>query len=767
MTPDRAAPQLTSDQSRAVTSPSPMLAVVASAGAGKTTVLAERYVRLVEEGIPPAQILTVTFTRKAAGEMKRRIVRRLRDRGLTEAAQAAETGPIQTLHSLCERLVRENALHLGIDPDFDLLDEADATERMADAIRRCLLPAAADPQLARLLQSVSTPHYSPLGARQRATDGDARDRVERLVRAMRSGVYGRQDLTRWAAHPESFDRAWAQVMTPFLPGFELAPGVPLSDALHAYRQAHGKSAPGWLSGKGTVAEMDHAEAGLARQLLTLVLAIWETYEASLAELGRLDLVLVERLTVRLLTEIPAARKRVNRQFAVVLVDEVQDVNPVQYALLNQLAESRRFAVGDPQQSIYGFRYAAPHLFEQEIAERESIRLADNFRSIPPTLAFVNHLFGMIWGDGYAAMSPGLPPQEHPEPVIEHWVKPSRGATQDVCRNIAALVAEGVPLNDIAVLCKKTRTAEKILSGLRGLGIPAMIESQDQRLFTRLEILDAMHLLAALAQPHDDFAMAALLLSPLVGLRLDDVAAWKQAPGGLYTALRANGLPEPYSEHEKVRWERFLSWFPPLAAIADRTSGFDLLHEALHQANGWSAYAQRPDGEQALANLRKILRLAAAAPHLGAEELARWLRDSPSLMVKVVEGQRYDESDAYVRILTAHASKGLEFPVVVIPDLEDYKVRGTGDEAVADGLLGLVAVRTEPKGWRHAFLDWLRRDREEAEMKRLFYVACTRAERRLCIACPPGDNRSPRTLNLFEASLPSSPVPVRVRAPQAE
>lgn len=766
MTPDRPAPRLTPEQAQAVSSPAPMLAVVASAGAGKTTVLAERYVRLVEEGVIPSQILTVTFTRKAAGEMKRRIVRRLRERGLTAAAQAAETGPIQTLHSLCERLVRENALHLGIDPDFDLLDETQSTERMADAIRRCLLPADADPRLAQLLQAMSAPPYSPFGALPQATDNDVRNRVERLVRAMRSGVYGRESLASWAADPESFDRAWAHVMTPFFPGFELTPGVTLSDALHAHRRAQGDSAPSWLKGKGTLPEMDRVEAELARQLLKLVVSIWETFESGLAELGRLDLTLIERLTVQLLTDIPTARKRVNRQFSVVLVDEVQDVNPVQYALLNQLAESRRFAVGDPQQSIFGFRYAAPHLFEQEIAERESIRLADNFRSLPPTLAFVNHLFGQIWGDRYAAMSPGLPSAESHDPVIEHWVKPSRGATQDVCRNIAALVAEGVRPAEIVVLCKVTRTTEKILSGLRRLGIPAMIESQDQRLFTRLEILDAMHLLAALDNPHDDFAMAALLLSPLVGLRLDDVATWREASGGLYAALRTTGLPEPHAERDRAAWERFLNWFPTLAAIADRTSGFDVLHEALHQANGWSVYAQRPDGEQALANLRKILRLAAAAPHMSAGQLARWLRESPALKVKVVEGQRYDESDAYVRILTAHASKGLEFPVVVIPDLEDYSV-GKGDEVVADGLVGLVAVRTEPRGWRHAFLDWLRRDREEAELKRLFYVACTRAERRLCIASPPGDTRTPRSQGLFEASLPSSPVPVRVRRPEAE
>lgn len=106
--------RLTDEQKAVVFSDDAKLVVVASAGAGKTRVLVERYLRhVVEEGIGPEAILTITFTKKAAAEMKNRIVGALRDRKLFDEAQAAETGPIQTIHSFCERLLRENALAAG------------------------------------------------------------------------------------------------------------------------------------------------------------------------------------------------------------------------------------------------------------------------------------------------------------------------------------------------------------------------------------------------------------------------------------------------------------------------------------------------------------------------------------------------------------------------------------------------------------------------------------------------------------------------------
>ena len=122
-------------QKEVVEAREPHLVVIAGAGAGKTSVLVQRYLRFVREGIPPSNILSITFTRKAAAEMKKRIVDTLREEGLFEAAREAETGPIQTVHSFCERLLRENAIAAGLDPEFEILAEAAKAEAREEAIQ--------------------------------------------------------------------------------------------------------------------------------------------------------------------------------------------------------------------------------------------------------------------------------------------------------------------------------------------------------------------------------------------------------------------------------------------------------------------------------------------------------------------------------------------------------------------------------------------------------------------------------------------------------
>ena len=113
--------------------------VLASAGSGKTFVVVERYLRLVREfDIRPSQILTITFTNKAAAEMKRRIVDRLFENQLFEQAQEAETGPIQTIHSFYEKLLRENSVEAGIDPKFDLAAGGESDRLKRDAVRHVI-----------------------------------------------------------------------------------------------------------------------------------------------------------------------------------------------------------------------------------------------------------------------------------------------------------------------------------------------------------------------------------------------------------------------------------------------------------------------------------------------------------------------------------------------------------------------------------------------------------------------------------------------------
>src|SRR5579871_70083 len=129
----------TSEQTAIIETDEPRFIVRAAAGSGKTYVLVQRYLRhVLDDGCDPRSILAFTYTTKAAAEMRLRVVQELRKRDRPDLAQAVETGPISTIHSFCERLLRENALEAGIDPDFQIASEADASEMQRAAIRQVL-----------------------------------------------------------------------------------------------------------------------------------------------------------------------------------------------------------------------------------------------------------------------------------------------------------------------------------------------------------------------------------------------------------------------------------------------------------------------------------------------------------------------------------------------------------------------------------------------------------------------------------------------------
>ena len=147
---------LTSEQKAVVAAEDKSFVVRASAGTGKTTTLVARYLRLVTlDGLRPDQILTVTFTRKAAAEMKRRIVSALVAGGLRDEAQIAETGPIQTIHGFCERVLRECSVDAGLDPDFNILDETEASRRMKGAIQEAIASFVEMPLADELLERLA------------------------------------------------------------------------------------------------------------------------------------------------------------------------------------------------------------------------------------------------------------------------------------------------------------------------------------------------------------------------------------------------------------------------------------------------------------------------------------------------------------------------------------------------------------------------------------------------------------------------------------
>ncbi|HET6408957.1 MAG TPA: UvrD-helicase domain-containing protein, partial [Chthoniobacteraceae bacterium] len=274
--------------------------VTASAGAGKTFVLVERYLWLIKErGLEPHQILTITFTRKAAAEMKERIVERLRSMGDFERAQVAETGPIQTIHSFCERLLRENSLAAGIDPDFEIMDEGERARLMDASIARAIARIREDDPDAEGLLKL-------LAGRRDHGESSPYARLERSIAQVLHGLRGTQvnleDLTPLAdAHNlerKLDERLLAGVPPDVAQAYRFATEGGLAERLKEAFKATGHKVPPYLSGRfhdEARLESLHHTAGLIR----LAILAWGELEYEMVRRQKLDYALLEARAVRL------------------------------------------------------------------------------------------------------------------------------------------------------------------------------------------------------------------------------------------------------------------------------------------------------------------------------------------------------------------------------------------------------------------------------------------------------------------------------------
>ena len=298
--------------------------------------------------------------------------------------------------------------------------------------------------------------------------------------------------------------------------------------------------------------------------------------------------------------------------------------------------------------------------------------------------------------------------------------------------VRELLEEGVPPRDIAVLVRQASSAQAIKRGLDGEGVPARIAGGSEKFYTRLEVRDLANALRAVADPYDDFALLAALRSPVAGLSLDAVVLLAADGRDVADRLDPERLP---SEEDRRRLAEFLDWFAPLRRVADRLPAGEALSEILAASPFLVNMARREDGEGAIANARKLLALALAEPELGPGEYAERMWETQSLRHKEGDAPATSNEDA-VTLMTIHKAKGLEFPVVVLPDtLRGF--RGPSREVLVDPRLRMVALRPgKSQPLAHRFLDeeLARRDHEEG--LRLLYVALTRAERRLCVCVLP-------------------------------
>ena len=500
--------------------------VSAGAGTGKTSVLVERFVRGVcDEGLDVESVLVITYTRKAAGELRARIRAALLERGRPDLARELDGAWISTIHGFCSRLLRAHPFSVGIDPRFHELDEEHGAVLRGEAFDRALETFCAAGGSERLtllatygskrLRKMLTGVYETLRSAGRELTlelDDPADLDDRLsdLRGAAQGL-----LADTGATENHVAAAQAALDLPSLPDtlIDLAALRTRGARAASFEEAR-KNVE--LAALELVATRDKA---LLQELLDLFAAEYQSGKERESALDFEDLQLFAR---DLLVGDARVLEAEQLRFRSIMVDEFQDTNALQCEVIDLLAgepaaparePKEMFFVGDEFQSIYGFRHADVDVFrERRAAAQQRFSLTENYRSRPEVLAAVNHVFGEEFGDGYQplAASGAFPDPVFGHPVEllltdkesyresgEHW---RRAEARAIARRVRELVDVGAATPGEIVLLFAAGTDAELLRGGAPRPRPADLPGDRPALLRPAAGRRPAHVPAAPAQP---------------------------------------------------------------------------------------------------------------------------------------------------------------------------------------------------------------------------------------------------------------------------
>lgn len=735
----------TAQQARAIQSRAPRLAVRAAAGSGKTGVLVQRYLRMIEEeGLTPDHILALTFTRKAAAEMKERIVVSLEAKGLRSMAQMAETGPIQTFHSWCERFLRENAFLTGLDPAFTVLAESQAMMEGRRALQESILDLADEHQGVRELLREHALANNAFGSPR---EGSFFMELEEFLNFYRGSGLSPDDLIPLTRSADAVLSNWLKAVLDDC-GISEEPGrdeVNPEFRLKALAPEIRARRPGSQSWLGLDPGEDRRLAVKAWGLIAIVRDAWSRLEARMHEEQAYDFLLIEALCMRSLASVPELGERVREKVKRILVDEAQDVNPVQHELLSLLSIESEMIVGDPQQSIYAFRFARPEIFNVKAEAGELVSLDLNFRSDPGIVSFINTVFGRAWGEGYSQMISSKSPRPGDDDLfgavlpletvqgVEIWHKnpgEQKYSAKTIVARVKELIEEGVIPGDIMILVKQKKLSLSVCQGLNAAGIACIEEQPSGQLLTRMEARDLANALTAISDPLDRHAWLSFLHSPFAGLSLDSLVS---LPTDRPIQECLEGFTPPY-EPDLPKLERLMNWLPDVIGFGDRKSAWELMSLLVARSPFLAETAKQREGKRAVANVRRLLLIAADRPELSPQAFASELREMSRLGRGEMDAVTLEPGPATVRVGTQHSSKGLEHPVVIVVPDTGNPFRGKV-EIQHHKRNVILPIPRQPQGPLTAFIKERSHEAGDRDDQRLLYVAMTRAKQRLCLVLP--------------------------------
>jgi ATP-dependent helicase/nuclease subunit A len=739
------------EQLRAIEEPG-IVFVSAGAGTGKTTVIVERFCRAVcERGLDVDSILVITYTERAAGELRGRIRRRLQELERHDLARQLDGAWISTIHGFCHRLLRAYPFAAGIDPRFRVLDESQGRVLRGEAFRSALEEfCAADSQRLRLLASYG-------GRRLRRMLTGVHETLRSSGLPLQLEAPGDPQLDARLAELRAAAEAIAQLQ--MLKYLDAAPEPEALLDLSDLRE-RAAEAEAYEEARHAVerAAMEALAARDREQLQELLLAYDRAYRAAKDRESALDFEDLQLLARELLQQHPEIRERESWRFRSIMVDEFQDTNRLQCELVDLLArdDGELFFVGDEFQSIYRFRHADVEVFRERRAQVGGVlALTQNYRSRPEVLDVINHLFAGDFGETFQPLAAaGRFPDPAFGPAVEllvtdkdsyagtgtHW---RHAEARHIARRVRDLVDSGEAApGEIVLLFAAGTDARLYEEELRAAGLPTF-RATGRDYYHQQQVVDLLAYLRLLHNRYDDEALVTVLASPFVGVSNDALVLLRRAAPKrpLFAGLEKE-LPEGLSPRDARLFQAFKQRFDRLAAQAPSLT-LERLCEQIVCAHDYDlAVLAQWDGRRRYANLRKLARLARSYEELrgpDVEGFVRFVAEQDAVGASELEAVAEEEGTDVIRLLTIHSAKGLEFKVVVVADAGRDRARPDADEILClpDGRLGF-RVADPASGKRLSTEEYesvkaAERDAEEAERRRLYYVAMTRAIDRLIVS----------------------------------
>ena len=599
---------LNPEQQRAVETTDGPVLIVAGAGSGKTRVIAHRILNLVKKGVAPHSILAITFTNKAASEMRERVLSLLsEEKGLNRPVSMNERPFVSTFHALGVHIIRENARLLGLNRHFNIYDRSDSRR----AIKEAMIQANIDPK-----------KYEP-------------------------GVF-----------LNKISRAKSDGFAP-------------------------------LAFKNTAKDF----------MEEMIADVWEKYEAILKKDGALDF---DDLLVKTngLLKVADVREHYNSIWKYIHIDEYQDTNRIQYEIANHLAGKDRniCVVGDADQNIYSWRGATIENilhFEKDYPEAAVITLETNYRSTKTILAAANGVIEKNSMRKKKTLRTDNPTGEKIALLPSYTENDEARAIADISRD---LIESGTPAKEIAVLYRANFQSRALEEAFIKKNIPYQLIGI--KFFERKEVKDVLSYIRA--------ALNSNASPDFTGTGMADIARIINVPprgiGKVTLAKVLAGSEADLPDSMKIKIASFRRLLSDIKKEVLEKKPSESVKFVI-QETGMERLFREGDSEdeERLLNAHELVTVAAQYDHLKPEEGIESFLENAALATD--QDELKQDSDA-VKLMTVHASKGLEFDHVFIAGLEQdlFPFKHMDEEGQSQA--------------------------EEEEERRLFYVALTRARKKV-------------------------------------